>query len=180
MRLLRTLPKDSAGVSNVKENSQKEAKLDGNKWPSYDSIIQLKPSFSRISSPVKLILIYKMFKLQYYLLILTFSRVYKNQKSNIKIMGEGANAPLSPHPPVPTPTPMAMAKRLAFGILQGRGGISLLGNEDEPVFRGHVLTDQFELLVIFYKLFQLTQTHWIRNPCFFTGHIWEVYARKVL
>ena len=30
-----------------------------------------------------------MFKLQYYLLILTFSQVYKNQKSNIKIMGGG-------------------------------------------------------------------------------------------
>ena len=58
-----------------------------------------------------------MFKLQYYLLILTFSRVYKNQKSNIKIMGGGG------------------------------GGAN-------------------ELLVMFYKLFQLTQTHWIRNPCF--------------
>ena len=68
-----------------------------------------------------------MFKLQYYLLILTFSRVYKNQKSNIKIMG-GANAPLAPQPPVVT------AQRLALGILQGRRGINLLGNEDEPVF----------------------------------------------
>ena len=95
-RLLRTLPKDSAGVSDVKENSRKEAKLDDSKWPSYDSIIQLKPSFSRISSPVKLILIYKMFKLQYCLLILTFSRVYKNRKSNIKIMGEGQMPCLPP------------------------------------------------------------------------------------
>ena len=58
---------------------------------------------------------------------------------------------------------MATALRLALGILQGRGGISLLGNEDEPIFRGHVLPDQPELLVIFYKLFQLRQTHWIRN-----------------
>ena len=75
----------------------------------------------------------------------------------MKIMG-GANAPLaSPLPPVAT------SQRLALEILQGRGGISLLGNADEPVFRGHVLTDQPEL---FYKLFQLTQTHWIRNPCF--------------
>ena len=65
----------------------------------------------------------------------------------------GQMPPLAPHPPVAT------AQRLALGILQGRGGISLLGNEDEPVFRGHVLTDQPELLVIFYKLFQLTQTH---------------------
>ena len=74
------------------------------------------------------------------------------------------------------------ALRLGLGILQGRGGISLLGNEDEPIFRGHVLPDQPELLVIFYKLFQLRQTHWIRNSLFFTvtGHIWEVYARKVL
>ena len=97
-----------------------------------------------------------MFKLQYYLLILTFSRVYKNQESNIKLWGGGG---------LPLP-PVATAQRLALGILQGRGGISLLGNEDEPIFRGHVLTDQPELLVIFYKLFQLTQTHWIRNPCF--------------
>ena len=73
-----------------------------------------------------------MFKLQYYLLTLTFSQVYENQKSNIKIIGGGMN----------------------LGILQGRGGISLLGNKDEPIFRGHVLPDQPELLVIFYKLFQ--------------------------
>ena len=43
------------------------------------------------------------------------------------------------------------------------GGISLLGNEDKPIFRGYVLPDQAEFLVIFYKLFQLRQTHWIRN-----------------
>ena len=69
-------------------------------------------------------------------------------------------------PPPPPPPPVATAQRLALGILQGRGGISILGNEDEPIFRGHVLTDEPELLVIFYKLFQLTQTHWIRYPCF--------------
>ena len=39
--------------------------------------------------------------------------------------------------------------------------ISLLGNEDEPIFREHVLPDQPEFLVIFYEL--LRQTHWIRN-----------------
>ena len=100
-----------------------------------------------------------MFKLQYYLLILTFSRVYKNQKSNIKIMG-------GQMPRLPPPPQVATAQRLAHGNLQGRGGISLLGNEDEPVFQGHVLTDQPELLVIFYELFQLAQTRWIRNPCF--------------
>ena len=84
-----------------------------------------------------------MLKLQYYLLILTFSRVYKNQKSNNKL-----------------------SYKLSLGILQGRGGISLLGNEDEPIFRGHVLPDQPEILVIFYKLFQSRQTHWIRNLSF--------------
>ena len=47
-------------------------------------------------------------------------------------------------PPSPSP-PVATAQRLALGILQGREGISLLGNEDEPIFRGHVLTDQPEL-----------------------------------
>ena len=36
-----------------------------------------------------------------------------------------------------------------------KGGISLLGNKDEPIFRGYVLPDQPEFLDIFYKLFQL-------------------------
>ena len=43
------------------------------------------------------------------------------------------------------------------------GGMFLLGNEDEPISRGYVLPDQPEFLVFFYKLFQLRQTHWIRN-----------------
>ena len=42
----------------------------------------------------------------------------------------------------------------------------MLGNEDEPLFRGCVLPDQPEFWVIFYKLFQLRQTHWIRNASF--------------
>ena len=66
-----------------------------------------------------------MFKLQYYLLILTFSRVYKNQKKQYQNYGGGG------------------------------GG----GNE---------------LLVMFYKLFQLTQTHWIRNPCFYWSYMGSV------
>ena len=49
---------------------------------------------------------------------------------------------------------------------EGDGGISLLGHEDEPVFRGYFLPDQPELLVIFYKLFQLRQTHRIRKAFF--------------
>ena len=32
---------------------------------------------------------------------------------------------------------------------EGGGGISLLGNEVEPIFREYVLSDQPELLVIF-------------------------------
>ena len=40
-----------------------------------------------------------------------------------------------------------------------KGGISLLGNEDEPIFQGYVLPDQPEFLDILYKLFQLRQTH---------------------
>ena len=48
----------------------------------------------------------------------------------------------------------------------GRGG-SLLGNEDEPIFRGYFLPDQPECLVIFFKLFQLRQTHSIRNASFY-------------
>ena len=46
------------------------------------------------------------------------------------------------------------------------GGTSLLGNENEPIFRGYVLPNQPEFLVIFYKLFQLRQSHWIRNAFF--------------
>ena len=69
--------------------------------------------------------------------------------------------PLSP-PPLPSGDGTETCSR----NLARKGGISLLGNEDEPIFRGHVLPDQPELLVIFYKLFQLRQTHWIRNPSF--------------
>ena len=43
---------------------------------------------------------------------------------------------------------------------------SLLVYEDEPIFRGYVLPDQPEFLVIFYKVFQLRQTHWIKNASF--------------
>ena len=109
-----------------------------------------------------------MFRLQYDLLILTFSRVYKNQKKLYQNYWRGG------HLPPPPPPPVATALRLALGILQERGGISLLGNEDEPIFRGHVLPDQPELLVIFYKLFQLRQTHWIRNPSFFWPYMGSV------
>ena len=49
---------------------------------------------------------------------------------------------------------------------RGGGRISLLGHEDEPLFRGYVLPDQPEFLVMFYKLFQLKQTHRIRNASF--------------
>ena len=51
--------------------------------------------------------------------------------------------------------------------LARKGGISLLGNEDEPVFQGYVLQNQPEFLLIFHKLFQLIQSHWIRNASFF-------------
>ena len=50
-----------------------------------------------------------------------------------------------------------------------KGGISLLGNEDGPIFRGYVLPDQPEFSVIFSKLFQLRQTHWIRNASFYAA-----------
>ena len=36
---------------------------------------------------------------------------------------------------------------IALGMLGGRGGISLLRNEDKPIFRGYALPDQPELLV---------------------------------
>ena len=46
------------------------------------------------------------------------------------------------------------------------GVISLLGNEDEPIFRGRVRPDQPEFLVIFCNLFHLRQTHRIRIASF--------------
>ena len=48
----------------------------------------------------------------------------------------------------------------------GGGRVSLLGDEDEPIFQGYILQDQPEFLVIFYKLFQLRQTHRIRDASF--------------
>ena len=47
-----------------------------------------------------------------------------------------------------------------------RNRISLLSNEDEPIFRGYILADQPELLVILYKLFYLRQTRRITNASF--------------
>ena len=35
------------------------------------------------------------------------------------------------------------------------GGFSLLGNEDEPIFRGYILPYQHEVLIIFCRLLQL-------------------------
>ena len=35
--------------------------------------------------------------------------------------------------------------------LARKGELSVLGNKDEPIFRGYVLPDQPELLVIFYS-----------------------------
>ena len=42
-----------------------------------------------------------------------------------------------------------MKYRFALGILRGRGGISLLGNEDESIFPGEVSPDQPVFLVNF-------------------------------
>ena len=61
-----------------------------------------------------------------------------------------------------------------------KGEISLLGNEDEPIFRGYVLPDQPELLVIFYKLFQLRQTHWIRNASFYWPYLGSLCQESIV
>ena len=46
------------------------------------------------------------------------------------------------------------------------GGLSLLGNKDEPIFREYVLPDQPEFLVIFYKLLELRfATNWPYLKC---------------
>ena len=61
-----------------------------------------------------------------------------------------------------------------------KGEIFLLGNEDQPIFRGYVLPDQPELLVIFYKLFQLRQTHWIRNAYFLLATFESVCQESIV
>ena len=58
------------------------------------------------------------------------------------------------------------------------GGNTLLGNEDEPTFRGYILPDQPEFLVIFYELFQLRQTHWIKNVSFSMAIFVKCMPRK--
>ena len=60
------------------------------------------------------------------------------------------------------------------------GGISLLGNEDEPIFQGYVLPDQPEFLVSFYKLFQSRQTHWIRNASFLLAIFGKCTPGKII
>ena len=78
-------------------------------------------------------------------------------------------------PPLPLPISGNGTETCSQNLAR-KGRISLLGNEDEPIFRGHVLPDQPELLVIFYKLFQLRQTHWIRNPSFLLA----IYGKHML
>ena len=65
----------------------------------------------------------------------------------------------------------------------GGGGVSLLGDEDKPILQGYVLPDHPEVLVIFYKLFQLRQTDRIRNASFYqpiTEKCTPVYAIIVM
>ena len=51
----------------------------------------------------------------------------KIKKTISKLLGGGGGK-------CPLAHPVATALRLALGILQGRGGISPLDNEDEPIF----------------------------------------------
>ena len=64
--------------------------------------------------------------------------------------------------------------------LAKKGEIPLLGNEDEPIFREYVLPDQPEFLVIFYKLFQLRQTHWIKNASFHWPYLGIVRQESIV
>ena len=74
-----------------------------------------------------------MFKLQYYSLILTFSRVYKNKKKQYENYW-GGSVVLEQGRRCPFAHPVATALTLALRILHRRGGISPLDNEDEPIF----------------------------------------------
>ena len=53
------------------------------------------------------------------------------------------------------------------------GGISLLGNENEPIFRGCILPDQPEF-------FQLRQTHWIRYAYFYWPYLGSVRQESIV
>ena len=55
-----------------------------------------------------------------------------------------------------------------------KGGVSLLGNEDESIFRGYVFPDKPKFLVIFYELFQLRPTHRISNASFYWPYLESV------
>ena len=60
------------------------------------------------------------------------------------------------------------------------GGISVFDNENEPIFRGYILPDQPEFFVIFYKLFQLRQTHWNRNASFYWPYLGSVGQESIV
>ena len=72
-----------------------------------------------------------------------------------------------------------MFRDLSSRNLPRKRGISLLGNEDEPIFQGYVLPNQPEFLVIFYKLFQLRQSHWIRNAAFYWPYLGSVCQESI-
>ena len=61
-----------------------------------------------------------------------------------------------------------------------RKGISLLGNDDESIFRRYVLPNQPECFVTFYKLFQLTQGHWIRNASFYWPYFESICQESIV
>ena len=56
-----------------------------------------------------------------------------------------------------------------------KGGLSLLANKDEPIFRGYILPDQPEFFVIFFKLLSVKIHDKLielgRHASFLYGHI---------
>ena len=68
-----------------------------------------------------------MFKLQYYLLVLTFSRVYKNKKQYQNYWG-GGGGKLPPCPPSGDGTETCSRN------LARKGRNFSMDNEDEPIF----------------------------------------------
>ena len=64
--------------------------------------------------------------------------------------------------------------------LARKGGISLLGNDDEPIFRGHVLPDQPEYLLSFTSCFSKDKLIGLEMPLFYWPYLGSVRQESIV
>ena len=60
------------------------------------------------------------------------------------------------------------------------GGNFSIGNEDEPIFRGYVLPDQHEFLVIFYKCFSKDKLIGLEMPLLYWSYLGSVRQKSIV